>query len=81
MHEFYKWYLYKSKEPKESASCNDTDATLFLAASKFCAEYFDQQKGDSHPALSVLRQLKSASEELALDVSLWHGYFFSWLSL
>ncbi|XP_020611050.1 E3 ubiquitin-protein ligase TRIP12-like isoform X1 [Orbicella faveolata] len=36
-------------------------------ASKFCAEYFDQQKGDSHPALSVLRQLKSASEELALD--------------
>lgn len=36
-------------------------------ATKFCEEYFDQQKGDSHPALSVLRQLKSASEELALD--------------
>lgn len=42
---------------------------LCLAATKFCAKYFDQQKGDSHPALSVLRQLKSASEELTLDVS------------
>lgn len=36
-------------------------------ATKFCSEYFDQQKGDSHPALSVLRQLKSASEQLTLD--------------
>lgn len=36
-------------------------------ATKFCAEYFDQQKGDSHPALSVLRQLKSAAEQLTLE--------------
>lgn len=35
-------------------------------ATKFCSEYFDQQKGDSHPALSVLRQLKGASEQLTL---------------
>ena len=42
---------------------------IFVAASKFCAEYFDQQKGDSHPALSVLRQLKSAAEQLTLEVS------------
>ena len=41
---------------------------VFVAATKFCAEYFDQQKGDSHPALSVLRQLKSASEQLTLEV-------------
>ena len=49
-----------------------------IAATKFCAEYFDQQKGDSHPALSVLRQLKSASEQLTLDVSVLRYYVCSY---
>ena len=40
----------------------------YFPAIKFCAMYFDEEQGKSHPALDVLQKLSSATENLATNV-------------
>ncbi|KAK3738539.1 hypothetical protein QZH41_012052, partial [Actinostola sp. cb2023] len=44
-------------------------AWINVQAIKFCATYFDEEQGKSHPALDVLQKLTTATENLATNVS------------
>jgi len=44
---------------------------------KFCASYFVEEQGKSHPALDVLQKLTTATENLATNVRSTGSYFWN----
>ena len=43
--------------------------TCYSTAVKFSSTYFENEEGESHPALDVLHKLSNAANDLGTDVS------------